>query len=408
MRSKTLVALALVVLASSIPAAAAFPPVPMGPEFRVNTNTVASSYSPSIAAFPDGGFVVVWSNSGATTARFLDSEGRPVSGEIRLAGAIGVDQVVADRDGSFLVVWTGGIPDTPQSIVFARRFNRDGTPRGKRIRASVPSTSNRYSAVATIGSDGRFAVAWVSEVPVPAFDDVRYTNAVGRIFTAQGRPLTPEITLRAGEEPTSAGDDTIYAFPSSLALKPDGTLAALVQEAGYCFQSYLLQMPPGGAPSELKSLGSIFCGIPSRSGLEASLAMGKDGSLVATWSDEDVEAQRFAPDGKPRGQWFRLSSEQVSYQFEPAAALQAGGPFVIAWTEEDRDGDGRGIFGRAFAANGTPRTQDFRINTTTAGDEYDPAIAAPRQGPAVVVWTRSLVRNGRSDIFARVLLPDRL
>ncbi|HEV7671606.1 MAG TPA: hypothetical protein VGS22_24055 [Thermoanaerobaculia bacterium] len=407
MRLKTLVALAFVFLSLSLPAAAAFPPVPAGPEFRVNTSTGISQDSPSITAFPDGGFVVVWSGSGAR-ARFLNSAGRPVGREFRLAGVGGgVDQVVADRDGSFLVAWTGVLPDTPGSIIFVRRFNRDGTPRGKRIRASLPSTSYRYSAVAAVGPDGRFAVAWVSEVPVPEFQDGRYTNAVGRIFSAQGTPLTPEIILHAGEPPTRAGDDTIYAFPSSLALKPSGALAALVQETGGCLQSFLAEVPPPGGASRLQSLGSGSCGFRVSDGLEASLAMGKDGSLVATWSDYDVQAQRFAPDGTRRGQGFFLSSEPVSNQFEPAAALQAGGQFVVAWTEEDRDGDGRGIFGRAFAANGTARTPVFRINTTTAGNQYDPAIAAPRQGPAVVVWTQSLVANGRTDIFARVLSPNR-
>jgi hypothetical protein len=404
MRLKTRVALAFVVLSSSIPTTAALPPVPTGPEFRVNTNTEFSCSSPSIAAYPDGGFVVVWSN-GFTNARFLDSEGRPVSGEIRLAGVGRVDQVVVDRDGSFLVVWTGGLPDTPESIIFARRFNRDGRPRGKRIRASLPSTSDRHDAVATIGADGRFAIAWKSDVPIPREGFSPYTDAVVRIFTAQGTPLTPEITLRTGQPPTSAGDDTIYAFPSSLALKPDGTLAALVQETGECFRRYFLEVSPDGEPSGSQFLGSPFCG--GGGGLEASLAMGKDGSLVATFSDDNVQAQRFAPDGRPRGQSFPLSSEQVYYQYEPAVALQAGGHFVVAWTEEDRDGDGRGIFGRAFAANGTPRTQDFRINTTTAGDQYEPEIAAHRKGPAVVVWTQSLVENGRTDIFARVLSPNR-
>ena len=404
MRLKTLVALAFVVL-SSIPATAAFPPVPTGPEFRINTTTGTSSISPSVAAFPDGGFVVSWTSSGAK-ARFLDSEGRPLGGEIRLAGVNGVvDQVVADRDGTFLVVWTGVLPGSPESIIFVRRFNRDGAPRGKRIRASLPSTSDRYNAVATIGPDGRFAVAWKSDVPIPAIEGATYTDAVGRIFSAQGAPLTPEITLLAGDAPSPAGDDTIDTFPSSLALKPDGTLAALVQDTGECFRRFFLEVSPDGEPSDTQFLGSPFCG--GGGGLEVSLAMGKDGSLVATFSDDNVQAQRFAPDGRPRGQSFRLSSEQVYYQYEPAVALQAGGPFVVAWTEEDRDGDGRGIFGRAFAANGTPRTQDFQINTTTAGDQYEPEIAAHRQGPAVVVWTQSLVENGRTDIFARVLSPNR-
>jgi hypothetical protein len=401
---KALSVLALLVL-SPLSALAAPPPVPAGPEFRVDT-AATTGFKPRIAAFPDGGFIVVWTGSGAR-ARFLDAAGRPAGGVIRLPGVTGiVDQVVVDRDGSFLLVWTGVSATHPESNIYVRRFNRDGTPRGNRIRANLPSTFDRRDAVATIGPDGRFAIAWKADVPIPGSEDGRYTNAVGRIFKANGTPLTPELTLLAGEGPSPAGDDTIHAFPSSLALKPDGTLAALVQETGECFQSYLLELPPG-AISTLHSLGSIYCGNPIPGGLAASLAMGKDGSLVSAWSDGDVQAQRFAPGGSPRGDWFRIGAQAVSYQYNPAVALQAGGTFTIAWTEEDRDGEGRGVFGRSFAANGTPRTQDFQINVTTEGDQSNPAIAAGRQGPAVVVWTQVLETNEGSGIFARVLSPER-
>jgi len=402
MHLKALLALASMVLSTSVSAAAAPPPVPRGPEIRIDT-PASTGFKPRIAAFPDGGFVVVWTGSGAR-ARFLDASGRPASGVLRLPGVTGiVDQVVADRDGSFLLVWTGSSATHPESSIYVRRFNRDGTPRGRRIRANLPSLYGRHDAVATIGPDGRFAVAWQADVPIPDFgEDARYTDAVGRIFTANGTPLTPEIVLFPGEGPTPAGDDTIHAYPSALALRPNGTLAALVEERGECFQSYLREVSREGEPAPtLQPLGSIFCGNPpSRNHLAAALAMGKDGSLVAAWSDGDVQAQRFAPSGTPRGDWFRVT-QTLFYQYEPTAALQAGGTFVIAWTE-DRDGFGEtgDIFGRAFAADGTPRTRKLQINVQTEGNQNDPAIAAGRQGPAVVVW------SGSTGIRARVLSPE--
>ena len=398
MKTKALAALHIILLAVlSAPAGAAPPPVPRGAEIRVNTDTQSSHFNPSAAVFPDGSFVVVWTATSGARARFFDSQGRPTSGERRLAVSGIVDQVVADRDGSFLVVGSGG------SGVYARRFNRDGTPRGKAIRANASSTSEAYDAVAAIGPDGRFAVAWKAQVMVS--EESGYTNAMARIFTARGTPVTPEILLLEGEAAGPAGDDAIDAYPTSLALTPDGTLTALVQdfESAGCLHSYLERVPPGGSPS-LQVLGSIFCS-PDYFG--SSLAMGRDGSLVATWSDYSIQAQRFAPDGTPRGQYFGVSTG-TDGQSDASVALQAGGSFVIVWTEQfGRDGDGSGIFGRAFAPNGAPRTQDFRINVTTTGDQFDPAIAAARQGPVVVVWSQHLTFEGRSDIFARVLSANR-
>lgn len=399
MKTKALATLQIILFAAlAAPAGAAPPPVPRGAEIRGSTDTQISHFNPSVAVFPDGSFVVVWTSTSGARARFFDSQGRPTSGERRLPVSGIVDQVVMDRDGSFLVVGSG------VSGIYVRRFNRDGTPRGKAIRANAPSTPNAYDAVAAIGPDGRFAVAWKAQVDVSE-EEGGYTNAVGRIFTAKGTPVTPEILLLEGEAAGAAGDDTINAYPTSLALTPDGTLAALVQDSeSGCLHSYLVRVPPGGSPG-LRGLGSPLC---SPRLLGSSLAMGKDGSLVATWVQYVIQAQRFAPDGTPRGQSFGVSSDPLNTQTNATVALQAGGSFVVVWADRDgRDGGGSGIFGRAFAPNSTPRTQDFRINVTTTGDQYDPAIAAARQGPVVVVWSQSLTPGGRSDIFARVLSANR-
>jgi hypothetical protein len=398
---KTLAVLSFAALSLAGPATAAPAPTPRGTEIRVNTNSTVSHFFPRVAVFPDGGFVVVWTSSSGVRARFFDPKGKPVTGERPLAVSGYVNQAVADGDGSFLVVWTGSTAARPSLNVYARRFNRDGTPRGNGIRANDPSPYDRYDGVAAVGRDGRFAIAWKSAVPLgPNPDDGRYLDAVGRIFKVSGAAATPEITIRQGEGPTAAGDDTINVFPTSLALAPDGTLTTLVHETD-CDRSYLVRIPPSGGPGNLQLLGSPFCG-PGYPG--SSLAVGLDGSLVATWMDYGVTAQRFASSGAPRGPYFVVSQNPLSYQRDAAVALQAGGTFVVVWTDLDgRDGAGKGVYGRAFAANGTPRTGDFRINTTTAGDQFAPAIATAREGPLVVAWTQQAVESGQSDVFVRVL-----
>lgn len=404
MRWKT-VALSLLGLSLSFSAAAAPPPtVPRGPEYRINTNPDTSHFSPSIAAFPDGGFVVVWYGDG-NRARFLDAQGRPRR-EVPLAVYGGLpEQVVADRDGSFLVTWVAITPSSSAQGIFVRRFNRDGTPRGKRIRVSNLSTSDRRNPLISIAPNGRFAVAWEADVRIAG--DGTYTNAVGRIFAANGTPLTSEILLDEGEPASAAGDDAIDVYPTGLALKPDGTLVAQIQstEGGGCRRSFLRQRSPGGELSDLIGLGSLLCNTAGQS--PGSLALRPNGGVIAAWTDYEIQAQRFGPDLTEQGDWFGVSDEDVYLEDSPAIAVQPGGRFVIVWTEEDRDGDGEGIFGRSFAASGTPRTGDYQINVTTEGDQLDPVVAASARGSVVVaVWVQQLEENGRSDIFARVLAPQ--
>jgi hypothetical protein len=414
MRSIKLAALAAVLFSLAVQAAAATgPPLPRGPEIRVSTSTSVSQSHPSVAVFPDGGFVVVWTAGSAVRARFFDRQGNPAGGERPLGMAGTVDQAVADRDGTFLVVWTGSTAARPSTNVYVRRFNRDGTPRGNAIRANVPSSYNRFSGVAAIGPDGRFVVAWSAVVPLEETGEPSYTDAVGRIFTAQGTPVTREITLRKGRGPSFPfGDDQTDAFPTGLALAPNGTLIALLQDLGsYCLISYLKRFPAGSGPNTGPNigpgtgpiLGPPICGPDT---LGSGLAMGVDGSVVAVWSAYDIEAQRFSPSGAPRGQYFAVSQAEAGLA-DAAVALQAGGSFVVVWTAyHNVDGNHEDVFGRAFTANGTPRTGDFLISTTTAGNQFSPSIAAARQGPVVVAWTQKLDPNGRSEVFVRVLSAE--
>jgi len=406
MRPTALIAPQIAALALlSLPAGAAPPPLPRGTEIRVNTDTTVSHLNPSVAAFPDGGFVVVWTaDPGGVRARLFDSLGRPASGEMPLKVGGPVDDVVADRDGSFLVVWSASAEPGSPSNVYVRRFLRSGTPRGRALRANAPSRSGRRGGVATIGPDGRIAVAWQSDVPMPGSEGI-CTDAVARIFTASGAPATPEIVLLPGSPAGPAGDDQDDALPTRLTLAPDGTLTALVKYWTSCVRSFLAQVPPEGGEPRLRGLGSLACSLLDSS--SGSLAMGLDGSLIAAWREYEVQVQRFARNGTPRGERFLVSEELADRQSDPAIALQAGGSFVVVWTAaKGQEGEGTGIFGRAFAADGTPRSPDFQVNTTAAGDQFDPAIAAPRRGPVLVVWSQTLEEGGRGDVFARVLAAN--
>src|SRR6185436_1865551 len=219
------------------PAAAIPPPLPKGDEIRVSLLENVSHSNPQVAVFPDGGFVVVWtvgpSNGQGRSvihARFFAQDATPASGEFRLVDRAGESQsaarVVADRDGSFLLVWTEvETPDWKRSV-FVRRFNRNGTPRGKRIQANVPHKSSRYNAVLAVGAAGRFAVAWVADVDLkPEYRS--YTNSVARIFNAQGAPLTKEFVVGVGLP--GIGDDNTYSQPAALALGPDDSVTVQLQ-----------------------------------------------------------------------------------------------------------------------------------------------------------------------------------
>jgi hypothetical protein len=87
-------------------------------------------------------------------------------------------------------------------------------------------------------------------------------------------------------------------------------------------------------------------------------------------------------------------------QKEPAAAIGAGGGSVVVWTSAGQDGDGDGVFARRFDAAGLPLSTEFRVNTSTAGDQAQPAIAADYAGNFVIAWTGPDGAGG-TDVFAQ-------
>ena len=252
--------------------------------------------------------------------------------------------------------------------------------------------------MAAISRDGRIAVAWSSTVWPN--DEQAYGNAVARIFSAKGNPLTKEIVLKEGRITGPGRFDFVSAAPQSIAFAPDGTLSVLVGESRTnCLRHYLVRRTPGGSLSR-QSLNPS-CAVAYLNPND-SLAMGLDGSLVAVWSRDGIVAGRFSPQGTPRGEAFPVSEEPAENQRDAGVALQAGGSFVVVWlVANGQEGGGQEIFGRAFAPNGTPRTGNFLVNTTTEGARYLPVIAAARNGNVLVVWLQQTGLEIR--IVARLL-----
>jgi hypothetical protein len=144
---------------------------PVGPEFRVNSHTTDSQYRPSVAAAADGRFVVTWgsyqdgSDDGIFGQRY-DSNGAPAGPEFRVNSYTTDDQsspsVAAAPDGRFVVTWASDLQDGSYSGVFGQRFDSNGSPVGPEFR--VNRVTGLIQALPSVAAapDGRFVVTWQS------------------------------------------------------------------------------------------------------------------------------------------------------------------------------------------------------------------------------------------------------
>jgi hypothetical protein len=88
----------------------------------------------------------------------------------------------------------------------------------------------------------------------------------------------------------------------------------------------------------------------------------------------------------PAGAEFRVNSSTTGDQSTPAVASDAAGNFVIAWTIVPEYGGYADVFAQRFDASGAARGAEFRVNSYLTGSQAEPAVTSDPAGNFVVVW----------------------
>jgi hypothetical protein len=164
---------------------------PLGAEFRVNTYTTEEQSYPSVSSDSSGSFVVAWesySQDGSSKGVFgqrYDSSGAPLGPEFRVNTNTPSQQyrpdVAADASGNFVVVWHAAGQDGSAYGVAGQRYDSSGTPSGPEFRVNTYSTNHQRRASVTADSTGNFVVVWTSEGQDGSDDGVfgqRYSQIV--------------------------------------------------------------------------------------------------------------------------------------------------------------------------------------------------------------------------------------
>ena len=81
-----------------------------------------------------------------------------------------------------------------------------------------------------------------------------------------------------------------------------------------------------------------------------------------------------------------VNTETASSQRQPSVAALSGGGFVVTWETRDQDGDGAGIYGQRYDADGAVIGPEFLVNTYTVGDQAIPSVTGLNAGGFVVTW----------------------
>ena len=141
---------------------------------------------------------------------------------------------------------------------------------------------------------------------------------------------------------------------------------------------------------------------------EASVAMDANGNFVVVWTSDGnldgdgkgIFAQRFDASGTKLGAEVGVNTTSAQDQVQAAVAMDANGNYVVVWSSDRQDPDGsKGVYGQRYNAVGVAQGGEFRINSTAAGDQVSPSVAMNANGDFTVAWTSN--QSGTLDVYAR-------
>ena len=376
--------------------------MPLGPEFRVNTYFTSVQSYPAIASDNTGNFVVVWHSIqepgyGVFGQRYAIS-GTPLGAEFRInsytTGTQGIADVASDLLGNFVVVWMSD--EDPGFGVFGQRYASAGTPLGGPFHVNSYTTLGQGFPAVSADAAGNFVVVWESALAAPSY------SIVGQRYANSGAPLGGEFRVNTYT--------TGNLFQTSVAVDPSGNFVVVwsADHDGSSFGIFGQRYAVSGVP-----LGPEFRVNTYTPGAqyEPSVAIDGSGNFVVVWTSDGQDGsalgifgQRFATTGGAVGAEFRVNTLTSSYQFRPEAAKDSAGNFVVVWSASSQGVSFYEISGQRFASSGAPLGAEFRVNTTTQGNQTYGTVAASTAGNFVVAWAGTQLA-GSYDVYAQRFSP---
>ncbi len=423
----------------------------------VGVSTTAESgrgLMPAIGVQPTGEFIVAWGETDILARRFTPG-GTPESDPFEVAPSgyrAELATLAMDQGGNFVIGWLRDNPDQQPDIAFARQYNASGQPLDEPFQVAVSTSS---PALAMDGA-GSFLAAWQGPTmqwyvqPITPFPDLQVSMlTVPEVATighhvdlrttlynhgvASAESFQLQYYISPDDEITGEGNDTpLLAVPVTMDAIWGGTMASdataatlsadltpgtywigVVADSGNTVAEddetnnsattrIELTTPPPAGPEFQANQTAIG------DQTEPSVVSTPDGGYVVIWAgngpedDQGVFLQRFSAGRVPLGPEQRINQNTVNGQASPAVGSNAHGDFVVVWEGEDAEATHRDVFARRYFADGSPRGDEFPINTYTTGDQYNPAVTTADDGSFVAIWlSEGQTSENAIDVFGQ-------
>lgn len=367
--------------------------LPLGPEFRVNTEEAGHQFGGNIAALPDGGYIITWESveqdgdSRGIYAQRYDAVGATVGTEFRVntetTGAQQTAFVSVLADGGFVITWSSAGQDGSGDGVYGQRYAADGSLLGSEFQVNSFVTGDQNTPVSAGLSDGGFVVAWVS-----LDQDGDSYGIFAQRFNADGGAVGAEFQVNTNVA-------SIQHYPDVVGMDDGGFLIVWPsfdidgEETGVAAQRY----DAGGSAVGTEFQVNTTTALNQR---QMSVTVLSDGGFVVAWIsggpsesgfDYNIIGQRFDESGALVGGEFQINDDNIHNQNYPNITAMADGGFLAVWESGHQDGSSDGLFAQRFDAAGAPVGAEFQVNTFTTGNQSYPHVTALNDGSYMVAWS---------------------
>jgi hypothetical protein len=295
--------------------------------------------------------------------------------------------VASNGRDRFVAVWQSQNQDGDGWGIFAQQYLADGTPAGGELPVNTTTAGDQTNPAVAMTAADDFVVVWQG---AGSGDD---TGIYAQRFDHLGAPQGGEVQVNTATFGTQQ-DPAVAVDPASGDFVVAWSSNVVGQDIR--FRQYAADGTPKDSEERTAPGGRHFSGV--------DVAAGTDGSFVLVWDNDTGEeggtdaagqavfALRFDGTGTPAATVRQLNTTTAGDQHVPRIAAAPDGGFTVVWESTEQDGDGAGVVLRNLGPDGVPVGGEVLVNTTTATDQSSPALAIDSRGRRLVTW-----RDGREN-----------
>jgi hypothetical protein len=302
-----------------------------------------------------------------------------------------------DANGNSVVVWQSNIQDGSSAGIYAQRYSATGAKLGSEFRVNSWTPGSQNTPAVGMNAYGQFVVSWTSYAEDGSLDGV-----YAQRYDAAGQKLGAEFRVN-----TTAADDQ---KTSAVALDGLGNFVITWQShnqsgnSGWGVYARRYNAQGGALTGEM-----LVTTTTAADQVTPQVGMAVGGAFAITWASQNqdgsgggVYVQRFSATGLKAGGEFRVNTTTANNQLNPAIEVDKLGNFVIAWASYGQTGSSWGVFAQRFDLNGNKLGGEFRVNTTTPSIQPRPAVAVDGHGNFIIVWGGVEQYNVKAGIYGQL------